>query len=161
MKNRVIACLAAAALLGLAAAAGAQEADHAQADHSMHASGELELQRPADRNKWESDESLREGMRRLSAAFEAHHAAYREDRFGSEQAEQLAASIDDAVNFMFANCRLPADADAELHKLLAAALGAARHLRESDEPHRGLHRLQRVLQAYPDHFEHPDWSGPA
>lgn len=128
--------------------------------HAAHASdaGELDLVRP-DSGKWASDESLRQGMGGLRSAFKPHHAAYREGSFNAEQAAELADSIEESVNFMFANCRLPSDADAELHKLLAAALGATDSLRESDDLHQGLHQLHRVLQAYPEFFDHPGWSG--
>lgn len=159
MNRSILVSALAALTLGLAAPLAAQEADHEHAGHETPAGGELELERPDDGGKWAGDESLREGMTRLHAAFESHHADYQEGRFDPEQAEQLAAAIEEAVSFMFANCRLPADADAELHKLLAASLGAARTLRRSDEPHRGLHELHQVLKLYPDHFDHPDWPG--
>lgn len=146
------------ALLTLAfnGAAFAQQAGHEHGHHEMHASGELDLEHP-ESGKWASDESLRQGMSELKAAFDPAHAAYRHESFDREQAAVLADTIEAQVNFMFANCRLPADADAELHKLLAAALGAAKSLRESDDLHEGLHGLHRVLQTYGDHFEHPDW----
>ncbi|RFF33022.1 hypothetical protein [Wenzhouxiangella sediminis] len=157
MKHGTNVLLAVLITLGLSGVAGAQQGKHEQGHHEMHASGELQLQRP-ESGKWASDESLRQGMSELEAAFGPAHAAYRNDAFDAEQAAGLADTIEQKVNFMFANCRLPADADAELHKLLAASLDAARMLRESDEPHRGLHRLHRVLQAYPEHFEHPGWA---
>lgn len=133
----------------------AQQHEH----HAAHASGtgELDLVRP-DSGKWASDESLRQGMSELRSAFKPHHTAYRQGSFNVEQAAELADSIEESVNFMFANCRLPSDADAELHKLLAAALGAADSLRESDDLHEGLHQLHRVLQTYPEFFDHPGWS---
>jgi hypothetical protein len=157
MKHRSILLLVFMLTLGAGSLAYAQQGQHEHGHEEMHASGELELQRP-ETGKWRSDESLRQGMSELKAAFEPAHEAYGNDAFGAGEAVQLADTIEQKVNFMFANCRLPAEADAELHKLLAASLDAARMLRESDEPHRGLHRLHRVLQAYPEHFEHPDWA---
>lgn len=144
--------------LGGMTIAHAQEQSHEHERHADPDGDRLDLTRP-DSGKWASDESLRQGMSGLRAAFEPHHAAYREGDFDSEQAEELAATVEDKVNFMFANCRLPADADAELHKLLAAALGAARSLRESDDLHAGLHQLHRVLKTYPEFFDHPGWTG--
>ncbi len=133
----------------------AQHDDHEH--HSMHGSGELNLQL-SEVGKWASDDSLRQGMSELRKVFEPAHRAYRNNEFDTEQAVNLADAIDEQVNFMFANCRLPADADAELHKLLAAAHDAAQSLRESEDLHDGLHRLHRVLRAYPEYFQHPDWS---
>lgn len=148
--------LVAALTLALNGTAMAQHEEHQHGHHETHAGGELELERP-ETGRWASDQSLRQGMSGLKAAFEPAHAAYRNESFDREQAAALADTIEQKVNFMFANCRLPADADAELHKLLAAALGAAKSLRESDDLHQGLHGLHRVLQSYGDYFEHPGW----
>lgn len=145
-------------LVLLVAPIAVQSQDHEHDHEAMHSSGELDLQRP-DEGKWASDASLRQGMTDLRNAFQPAHGAYRNDRFDAEQAAELADAVEEAVNFMFAHCQLPADADAELHKLLAAALGAGKSLRESDDLHEGLHRLHRVLQAYGEHFEHPGWAG--
>lgn len=158
MKTTIYRIIAFTLLAVLAAPVLAQYEAQAHDHEAMHGSDELDLQRP-DEGKWASDESLRQGMTEMRSAFKPHHAAYKEGNFDAQKAADLADSVEGKVNFMFANCRLPAEADAELHKLLAAALGAARSLRESDEPHEGLHQLHRVLQAYPEYFQHPDWSG--
>lgn len=158
MRNTLFRIAALGLLVLLAAPVAAQSEDHEHDHGAMHGSGELDLQRPDD-GKWASDTSLRQGMSDLRKAFRPAHDAYRNDRFDAEQAAELADAVEEAVNFMFANCQLPADADAELHKLLAAALGAEKSLRESDDLHEGLHRLHRVLQAYGEHFEHPGWAG--
>ncbi|WP_376695619.1 hypothetical protein [Wenzhouxiangella sp. EGI_FJ10305] len=144
-------------LVLLVAPIAVQSQDHEHDHEAMHSSGELDPQR-SDEGKWASDASLRQGMNKLKEAFEPAHGAYRNDRFDSEQATDLADDVEEAVNFMFANCQLPGDADAELHKLLAAALGAAESLRGSDAPHEGLHQLHRVLEAYPEFFDHPGWT---
>jgi hypothetical protein len=135
-----------------------QSPEHEREHHAAHGGAELDLARP-DSGKWASDESLRQGMSELRSAFESHHTDYKEGNFDAGRAAELADSVEENVNFMFANCRLPADADAELHKLLAAALGAAQSLRESDNPHEGLHQLHQVLKAYPEFFDHPGWAG--
>jgi len=148
-----------------AAQAGGHAHDHHNNHHHNHhhehsASAEMEsLQRPADGGKWATDEPLRQGMGELNEAFAEHHRAFEEGEFDSGSAAELADVINDKVNFMFANCSLPAEPDAELHKLLAAAVGAAVKLRESDDAHDGLHQLHQVLRAYDSYFEHPGWDG--
>lgn len=146
-------------LLALASAnfATAQDEQHNHDQHAAAHSGELDLARP-ESGKWASDKSLRQGMSELKAAFEPHHAAYQSGDFDARQAAELADTIQEKVNFMIAHCNLPTAADAELHKLLAAALGAAQTLRESDDQHEGLHQLHRVLLTYPEFFDHPDWT---
>lgn len=157
MRNRLFRIPALALLVLLATPALAQNDDQAHDHEAMHASGELDLQRP-DAGKWASDASLRQGMSELRSAFEPHHAAYEAGEFDADKAAELAGTVEEKVNFMFANCRLPAAADAELHKLLAAALGAAESLRGSDDPHEGLHQIHRVLEAYPEFFDHTGWT---
>ncbi|NBB93864.1 MAG: hypothetical protein GVY32_11940 [Gammaproteobacteria bacterium] len=156
MNHRPTLALVATLVLSLAHPALAQQDEHRHEAHDGHTERQLELQLP-EHGKWAGDESLRQGMVELKAAFEPAHQAYREDSFDAGRAAALADRVEETVHFMFANCQLPADADAELHKLLAAALGAAESLRQSDDLHQGLHRLHRVLQTYSDHFEHPGW----
>lgn len=144
--------------LSLAGTATAQQDAHEQGHHEMHAGEGLKLERP-ETGKWASDESLRQGMNELRAAFEPAHDAYRNDSFDADRAIELADTIEAKVNFMIANCQLSADADAELHKLLARALAAAKSLRTAGDLHAGLHQLHRVLQTYGEYFEHPGWSG--
>lgn len=125
--------------------------------HSEHHAGALELVLN-DGARWATDEALRAGMNGIFKAFDQAHDAYRAGELETEGVAALAEQVEDRVNFMFANCNLPADADAELHKLLAAAFGAAATLRQSDNPHDGLHELHALLKAYGEHFEHPGWS---
>ncbi|QOC22192.1 hypothetical protein IC757_14395 [Wenzhouxiangella sp. AB-CW3] len=144
------ACLAA----GMIQAAAEPEDHH---HHHHHHDGELELALN-NGERWGTDESLRTGMDGIFEAFAQAHDAYRSGALNSKGAASLADQVDEQVQFIFANCNLPADADAELHKLLAATFGATATLRESDDPHDGLHQLHAVLKAYGEHFEHPGWS---
>jgi len=136
--------------------------EHTHDRHAQHHAGkhgdvgmpELTLD---EGQRWATDASLRQGMSDLRTAFETAHSAFERDALDREQAEQLADTIDDRVQFMFANCKLPPDADAELHKLLAAIMGAAVALRESDDVHDGLHRLHQAIDIYPEYFDHPGW----
>ena len=157
MKTAIYRIAALALLVMLATPVLGQQNGQKHEHEAMHSNDDLNLQRP-DEGKWASDASLRQGMSELKKAFEPAYGAYRNGEFDAEQASGLADAIEEEINFMIANCRIPADADAELHKLLAAALGAAKSLRESEHLHEGLHQLHRVLQAYPDYFQHPDWS---
>lgn len=118
--------------------------------------GDLTLQLN-DGERWATDESLRTGMTDIRSAFEVRHREYENGTFNTEDAASLADTIEERVNFMIANCKLPPAADAELHKLLAASLTAAGTLRKADDPHTGLHALHQVLNTYPRYFDHPGW----
>ncbi len=160
--NKPLAVLFAGALmLALSPVLAEDHAAHHDDHHHHHAEGVdlLDLQRSdSESGLWATDEPLREGMDGLKAAFEPMHSAFRNDEFDAEQASELADQINAQVNFMIVNCSLPPEPDAELHKLLAASLGAARSLRESDDLHDGLHQLHQVLQVYPEYFDHPGWT---
>ena len=130
-------------------------------DHHHHHHGdvaELELHLD-DGERWATDGPLRQGMDRIHAAFDRARADYRADRLDHEGAAALADDVEEQVRYIFANCALPADADAELHKLLAAALGAASTLRADEDVHSGLHELHTVLKTYGEYFDHPEWPG--
>jgi hypothetical protein len=139
-------------LLGMTGAI-AQDEGH----HHEHAGAELALELN-DGERWVTDESLRTGMRSIRASFDDGHAAYRAGELDRQSAAALAEQVDEQVQFIFAHCNLPAAADAELHKLLAATLSATRTLRESENVHDGLHALHQVLESYGEYFDHPDWS---
>lgn len=143
--------------LALAATSTASE-DHSghHHHHGDHHAGELELALD-DGKRWATDDSLRTGMERMLEVFGQAHDDFRLGALDKAGAAALADQVDEQVKFIFANCNLPADADAELHKLLAAAFSASATLRESDNPHDGLHELHLVLKAYGEHFDHPGW----
>lgn len=111
-----------------------------------------------DGERWATDESLRAGMLGIFKAFSAAHDDYLAGQLDPEGADVLADQVDEQVNFIFANCNLPSDADVELHKLLAATFGSAATLRESNDVHNGLHELHQVLKTYGEYFDHPGWS---
>lgn len=153
MKNILVLAVTVIAVSGLSIA---QHDDHES--HSEQTADGLEL-RLDNGGRWATDEPLRTGMADIHEAFRARHAEYQNDDLDREAALALADTVEDRVNFMFANCALPPAPDAELHKLLAAALGAAARLREEEDPRAGLHQLHTVLEAYAQHFDHPDWGG--
>lgn len=147
-------------LLALTTVVSAQPADDTGHDHRQHGAtnGDLALELN-DGERWATDESLRTGMSGIHTAFKARHAEYDNNAFGPEEAAALAATVEERVNFMITSCELPPAADAELHKLLAAALAAADTLRTGGDPHAGLHKLHRVLDTYATYFDHPGWDG--
>lgn len=151
--NRVRQILLMGSLLALVTTGVIAQDDH---DHD-HAETELALELN-DGERWMTDEPLRTGMLNIRQHFDAAHGAYRAGELDRPSAAVLAEQVDEQVQFIFAHCNLPAAADAELHKLLAATLSASRRLRESENVHDGLHDLHQMLESYAQYFDHPDWS---
>ena len=89
----------------------------------MHGAGgavaQLQLK---DGQKWPTDASLRSGMASIRAAFDADHPAIHAGKQTDAQYAALATHIDQQVKSIVANCHLPADADANLHLVIADLL---------------------------------------
>lgn len=160
MKN-LLALLAAVmlAVSGMTAAQyehESQSKDKEARHHEHDQQGELALQHD-NGERWATDEPLRRGMEGIRDAFARNHRAFKDGDFDRADAVDLADSVQKQVDFMFANCELPPKADAELHKLLAATIGATQSLRQDDDLHTGLHQLHQVIRTYPEYFDHSGW----
>ena len=120
LKN-LLATLASLSLLAMAPNFALAQHEHQQ--HKMHGSGgavaQLQLK---DGQKWQTDASLRSSMASIRAAFDADHPAIHAAKQTDAQYAALATHIDQQVKSIVANCRLPADADANLHFVVADLL---------------------------------------
>ncbi len=165
LRSRFFGGLIPVLLLAAPAWAGSHDPGHQQHDethaHSHHQAesadhGTLTLSRN-NGESWATDDALREGMTRLRTTFATAHSEYRAGNLDRAAATALAERVDGHLQFIIANCDLPPDADAELHKLLYAAFDATAALRELDDPHVGLHGLHEVLDIYGAYFKHEGW----
>ena len=128
------------------------EHDHEQHHHAAGALAALELDHG---ERWATDEPLRQGMSRIRDAFDRRHGAFHDGEMSDRDYQGLADELGQAIDHIFAHCSLPPAADAELHKLLAAMLGARQQLADADAE--GMIALHRALVAYPEYFEHAGW----
>lgn len=156
MKSR-FALMFSSTLFAAALFGGAVFAQDSGADHEHHAAHELELS-DNDGHKWATDESLRQGMNSIRSAFRSKLPEFREQALEPGQYEALAGQVEDQLAFMFNNCDLPPDADAQLHRLLAFITGAVADLRSVDERRNGMMSLHKALDAYSAYFDHPGWT---
>jgi hypothetical protein len=137
-------------------------AQHDHAGHEQpHAAGgavaQLQLNGAA---KWTTDASLRQGMASIRAAFDADHAAIHDGEESDEAYAKLAGRIDQQVQSIVATCRLPADADANLHLVIADLLQGVSVMRGEDAAqsrHEGAALVHRALNAYGQFFDDPTW----
>ena len=110
--------------------------------------------------KWPTDEPLRAGMAAIHAAFKADHPAIHAGTETDAQYEALAGTIEAQVNAIIASCKLPAEADANLHYAVADLLAGVSLMRGQDPArtrHDGAALVQGALQAYGKHFDDPQW----
>ena len=132
---------------GPALAAGSHE--HGHADHGAGPT----LNKGA---KWETDTSLRQGMR----AIRDEVAAVRSGALSEERASRLADKIHHQIEFMVANCKLSPEADGQLHLLLARIIDGVEAMKAKDG-RRGLESVVGALRDYGRYFDHPGWKDPA
>jgi hypothetical protein len=146
------ALLLAFALTGLVSAGPALAAGSHDHGHADHGAGPT-LNKGA---KWETDASLRQGMLAIRDDVAATHSA----PLSEERASRLADKIHHQIEFMIANCKLPADADGQLHLLLARIIEGVEAMK-AKEGEKGLESVVGALRDYGRYFDHPGWKDPA
>jgi hypothetical protein len=155
LLSSIIACWALSASGLVALAQPAHEHAHAGAD-ALVTKLELNAGKP-----WPTDASLRAGMTTIRAAFDADHAAIHAGQESDAQYDALAGRIETAVNSIVANCKLPADADAQLHYIVGDLLQGVALMRGGDPArsrHDGAARVHGALIAYGKYFDDPTWA---
>lgn len=148
----------AAALACLALAAAPSFA----AEHDQHAHGheadthKLELDHG---KKWSTDAPLRQGMSAIRDAVSAEHHAIHGNKASVARYQALAKKVDQQVAYMVANCKLPPEADANLHVILADIIAGSDLMKGNSKAkaREGAVKVIGALEAYPEYFDHPGW----
>lgn len=154
-RRRAIVALACLALPSLAPA---ETARHGH-EHAMDAAAVTGLKLDGER-KWATDAPLREGMASIRGAFDADHPAIHAGTETDARYVALADRIEGSVNEIVANCRLPLEADANLHLVVADLLHGASLMRGGDvgrTRHEGAALVHGALDAYGRYFDDPGW----
>lgn len=160
-RSRATLLLLIAALSGLVPTLGV----HAQHDHQQghrHAASSaavVNLQLDGTK-KWSTDAPLRSGMAAIRAAFDADHPAIHAGRETDAQYAALADRIASQVDAIVASCKLPPQADANLHYVIADLMQGASLMRGEDPQrtrHDGAALVHGALDAYGRYFDDPGW----
>ena len=136
-KQTALALGFALALAGAAAAAG-------ESHEHGHGAGEAKLVLDHGK-KWQTDAPLRKGMENIRAVLAT-----------GQKPEALAELVNAEVAYIVQNCKLPEDADAQLHLLIAELLAGADAMK-GEQPREGAERVAKALDRYGEFFEHPGW----
>lgn len=123
--------------------------------HEVSANVALELDQG---EKWQTDAPLRQGMEGVREALQGRLQAIHDNDLPTSEYRALADQVDAQVTYMFENCELPPQADAQLHTLLAHILSGTRQMRSDADSRAGAVQVVRALDAYPRYFAHPGWS---
>jgi hypothetical protein len=150
-KHAVTAVLLCAFSLAPLAQAVAQE-------HHHHAAAPAAA--PAAAQRWAPDAPLSEGMRRAHAAVdELRH--YEMGHMSAPMAVDRATSVEEAVTYMFAHCKLAPEPDAALHGILVPLLRAAQALKTDPKKVSAVADMRAAIAHYPQYFNDPGWDQPA
>ena len=122
----------------------------AHADHAAAATVTIPAQRHA------SDAALREGMSRIHAALdELRH--YEMGHMPQSIAIERVASIKLATDYLFANCKLDAEADAALHSMLVPLLNGVQAFDKDPADTSTVAAMRGAVADYPNVFDDPNW----
>lgn len=147
--------LVAAGLTFAPAAWAAQEHSHEGGAGSL---SELTLNNGA---KWQTDAPLRKGMEGIRHDLAAALPRIHDGKLPAEGYGQLAEKVHGHVEYMVGNCKLPPEADAQLHLVLAQMMDGADAMKSGPDRTTGAVKIVQALDAYGRHFDHPAWSSPA
>lgn len=108
--------------------------------------------------KWATDAPLRAGMGEIRQAMAASLQAIHTHKMSAQAYNGLAKKVRGAVQQIIAQCKLPPEADAQLHLVIADLLvgadqmaGKVKQARRVD----GAVKVIGALQAYGEHFDDP------
>lgn len=107
--------------------------------------------------KWLTDEPLRAGMHRIRDAVNASLPLIHEGSYGPAEFSVLADSVEQQIEYIAMNCKLPEEADLQLHLALARMFDGIDALKGTADQEKGVVAIAEALNAYGEHFDHPDW----
>lgn len=124
--------------------------------HDDHAAHATPAPAPVPAKRWATDAPLRAGMSRVHSALDQLRQ-YETGRMTASMALQHVAMIEEATRYMFANCKLPAAADAALHGMLARLLAGATALKNDPDDKTAVAAMRDAVADYPRYFDDPHW----
>jgi hypothetical protein len=153
MKKRLTAALLA---LGLAAGPVGTVSADAPDGHNGHGVPAMEL-RLNNGQKWQTDEVLRAGMSQIREVMDASLPPIHSGRYSAADLSALGDWVQEQVDVVVANCKLPEEADLQLHVALTQILDGVNTMKEEGRQELGAAAIVQALNAYGEHFDHPGW----
>lgn len=125
---------------------------HDDAHAPGHVLGDVPV--PGNHQPWAPDAPLMEGMSRVRTAVSGLEAAPDQAAVASHVAE-----VDEAIGYMFANCRLEPEPDAALHIVLARLMAASRELQADPSATAPVAEMRAAVANYEALFDDPGEQG--
>ncbi len=107
--------------------------------------------------KWPTDEALRRGMGEIRMAMADALPPIHVNKFSRRAFEQLAGRVQGQVDYVTANCKLPEEADHQLHVVLEQILDGIALMKADTGRAQGAVKIVQALELYGAHFNHAGW----
>ncbi|MBF0180886.1 MAG: hypothetical protein HQM03_12760 [Magnetococcales bacterium] len=136
------------------------QAGWAAVDHEQHGeAGKSPARLTLNQGKpWATDLPLRKGMeliqRDIQEALPRIHSGTQKPK----QYADLANKVHGHVNKLIKECKLPPEADAQLHIVLGEMIQGAVAMQDSVLQASGAAKVVHALDLYGRHFDHPGWT---
>jgi hypothetical protein len=122
--------------------------------HGGPATIELRLN---DGKKWQTDDVLRSGMSQIRTAVAESLAPIHQNTFMPAQYDTLAGRIQAQVDYVVGNCKLPEEADQQLHLVLEQIIDGVAEMKGTTGRDQGTVKIVRALAQYGEYFDHAGW----
>ncbi|HQQ69493.1 MAG TPA: hypothetical protein PLL92_04155 [Alicycliphilus sp.] len=147
-------------VLLLATALSSPFAALAASDHEHHGSGASQQLQLNAGKKWASDAPLRQAMTAVRASVTQILPAAHAGKAKAAEYDAFGNAVNQQIAYMVENCKLPADADAQLHIIIAdlmAGAEAAQGKQGEAKRAEGVVQAAQAANAYGKYFQHPGW----
>ena len=154
-QSIVSAALAAVFALGINAHAVAAGAAH---DHAHDAAAPTQLVLDHGK-KWETDAPLRKRMGEIRSLLAPRIPAIHAGKLSDAEYRKLGAAVEEKVGAIVAECKLPPEADAMLHLIVADLVAGADIMqgKAAGKPADGAHKVTTAANAYGKYFDDKGW----
>ncbi|MCC7346490.1 MAG: hypothetical protein IT538_03745 [Variibacter sp.] len=143
------------AMIALALAVGAPAL---AAEPHSHGDGAAAVQlRLNGGKKWQTDDALRRGITEIRAAIAESVTAIHENTFTPAQYDALATRVQAQIDYVVGNCKLPEEADQQLHLVLEQIIDGVAEMKAPAGAAQGVVKIIRALAQYGEYFEHAGW----
>jgi hypothetical protein len=110
--------------------------------------------------KWKTDEALRRGMASIRETVHGAPAPLHKGTAKPEDYAEVAGRVEVDVGRIVKECKLPPEADAQLHVVIAdvmAGADAMKGAKDAKAGRAGLIKVDGALKSYARYFDHPGW----
>ncbi|MBI5260349.1 MAG: hypothetical protein HY852_00855 [Bradyrhizobium sp.] len=107
--------------------------------------------------KWQTDDVLRRGMSEIRTAVAQSLTPIHKKTFTPAQYDALAGRIQTQIDDVVGNCKLPEEADQQLHIVLEQIIDGVAAMKGATGRDKGAVKIVRALAQYGKYFDHAGW----